>query len=63
MKVGSLQFKPFAAKKPLMITPDRKFLTVQQVAAAPSLGEVLISKNYSRYSTGSRFGAILVSQY
>ncbi len=38
MKIGSLQFKSFAAKKPLMITPKGAFLTVQQVADAPSLG-------------------------
>jgi len=43
MKIGSLQFKPFAAKKPLMITPDSKFLSVQQVAAAPSLGRGSLS--------------------
>lgn len=43
MKIGNLQFKPFAANKPLMITPDHKFLSVQQVAAAPSLGRGSLS--------------------
>lgn len=38
MKIGSLQFKSFAAKKPLMMTPDGAIVTVQQVADAPSLG-------------------------
>ena len=38
MKIGSLQFKSFAAKKPLMMTPEGTFLSAQQVADAPSLG-------------------------
>ncbi|MEN8149682.1 MAG: hypothetical protein ABFS86_07650 [Planctomycetota bacterium] len=38
MKIGNLQFKAFAAKKPLMVTPDGGFVTVQQVAETPSLG-------------------------
>ncbi|MHC4642268.1 MAG: hypothetical protein ACYS32_11535 [Planctomycetota bacterium] len=38
MKIGSLQFKSFAAKKPLMMTPGGAFVTAQQVADAPSLG-------------------------
>jgi hypothetical protein len=38
MKIGNLQFKSFAAKKPLMMTPDGTFLTAQQVSDAPSLG-------------------------
>ena len=38
MKVGQLQFKPFAAKKPLVITPEGGFLTVQEIADTPSLG-------------------------
>ena len=38
MKIGSLNFKPSAAKKPLMVTPDGKFLTAKQVAQAPTRG-------------------------
>jgi len=38
MKIGSLQFKPFAVKKPLLMTSGGTFLTAQQVAATPSLG-------------------------
>ena len=38
MKIGSLNFKSFAAKKPLAIMPDGTFLTAQQVASTPSLG-------------------------
>jgi hypothetical protein len=38
MKIGSLQFKSYAAKKPLMMTPSGAFLSAQQVAEAPSLG-------------------------
>ncbi len=38
MKIGSLQFKPFAVKKPLMMTPEGAFLSAQEVAKAPSLG-------------------------
>lgn len=38
MKIGSLDFKSYAAKKPLMITPEGRFITVKQVAETPSLG-------------------------
>ena len=38
MKIGELQFKAFAIKKPLLITPEGSFVTVQQVAETPSLG-------------------------
>lgn len=38
MKIGSLQFKSFAARKPVMMTPEGVFRTAQQVADAPSLG-------------------------
>ncbi|CBE68385.1 MAG: hypothetical protein F9K13_02640 [Candidatus Methylomirabilis oxygeniifera] len=38
MKIRQLEFKPFAAKKPLLITSEGRFLTVQQVAETPSLG-------------------------
>src|SRR5512139_2342534 len=38
MKIGELQFKAFAAKKPLLITPEGSFVSVQQVADTPSLG-------------------------
>ena len=39
MKIGNLDFKSFAAKKPLMITSEGRFITAQQVAEAPSLGQ------------------------
>jgi len=38
MKIGNLEFKSFAVKKPLMITPAGDFVSVQQVADVPSLG-------------------------
>lgn len=38
MKIGRFEFKAFAAKKPLWITPEGRFVTVQQVAETPSLG-------------------------
>ena len=38
MKIGKLKFKDYAAKKPVTVAPDGTFLTVKDVAAAPSLG-------------------------
>jgi len=38
MKIGSLEFKSYATKKPLMITSEGQFVTVKQVAETPSLG-------------------------
>lgn len=40
MKFGRLVFKPYAAKKPVMISPEGRFITLQQVAKTPSLGMV-----------------------
>ena len=37
MKIGKLQFKSFAAEKPLMITADGRMLSVKQVAETPAL--------------------------
>jgi hypothetical protein len=39
MKIGRLQFKSFAAKKPLIITSEGGLLTAQEVADTPSLGK------------------------
>ena len=38
MKIAGFEFKPYATKKPLMITPEGRFVTVRQVAEMPSLG-------------------------
>jgi hypothetical protein len=38
MKIGSLQFKEFAAAKPVTVAPDGKLMTLQDVAATPTLG-------------------------
>lgn len=38
MKLERLNLKPFAAKKPLMVTPEGRFLTLQQIADTPFLG-------------------------
>jgi hypothetical protein len=37
MKIGNLQFKEYAAKKPLTVSPTGQFLTARDVAAQPSL--------------------------
>jgi hypothetical protein len=37
MKLGKLDFKDYAAKKPVAVTPAGKFLTAQEVAAQPAL--------------------------
>jgi hypothetical protein len=38
IKVGTLKFKEFAAKKPIAFTPDGKFVTPSELIGAPSLG-------------------------
>lgn len=38
MKIGSLEVKPYATKKPLLINPEGRFITLHQVAETPSLG-------------------------
>lgn len=38
MKIGNLQFKAYATKKPLIITPKGQFVSVKQVEKTPSLG-------------------------
>lgn len=38
MKIGSFEFKSYATKKPLMITSEGNFITVQQVSETPTLG-------------------------
>lgn len=37
MKIGNLEFKGYAAKKPLTVSPTGKFLTVSEIAAQPRL--------------------------
>jgi len=38
MKIGTLDFKSYAAKKPLAVSPLGKFLTASEIVAQPSLG-------------------------
>jgi hypothetical protein len=38
VKLERLNLKPFAAKKPLMVTSEGRFLSLQQIAETPSLG-------------------------
>lgn len=38
MKLERLKLKAYAAKKPVVITSEGRFLTLQQVADTPSLG-------------------------
>jgi hypothetical protein len=38
MKIGKFNFKEYAAKKPLLITPDGKFLSAREVVSQPTLG-------------------------
>ncbi len=38
MLIGKMEFSAGSLKKPLMISPEGKFITVQQVAESPALG-------------------------
>jgi hypothetical protein len=37
MKIGKLTFKDYAAKKPIMVSPSGKFVTIKEVSATPTL--------------------------
>ena len=40
MKIGNLQFRDYAAKKPLVVSPTGGFLTASEVVSQPSLSLV-----------------------